>query len=83
MSYWRYGLIKENDYYHVEEIYYDKDFSKPNAWTDSNSVVGDSPKDVIKQLKMMIKDLKRNEGYFVKQPDCDNGLYFKKEEGNG
>lgn len=61
---WAYGLVKRDNVFSVEEVYFKTYYNNPHSITENCNVVGDDKKDVITTLKMMIKDIEKAEVYF-------------------
>lgn len=59
---WNYRLTKEStpdgDLYAIREVYYDNTTKKVLGWTEPIDVTGQSKKECIRTLKMMLKDAK-------------------------
>ena len=62
---WRFGIVKMDNFFTVEEVYYDKDIKKPGCYTERlSSASGESKQEVLDSLQMSIDDINRTGGYF-------------------
>ena len=63
---WNYRIIKrgsENEpeyYYALNEVFYEKN-GKPLAFGDADTIVGNSPEEIIEMLEMMLADAKKDQ----------------------
>ena len=63
---WNYRIIKRASkdepecYYALNEVFY-KENGKPMAFSDADTIVGNSPEEIVEVLKMMLKDAKKNQ----------------------
>jgi len=63
---WNYRIIKKHSpesdetHYILTEVFYDKN-GKPTAYADNNTILGDDKEEIIRVLKMMLKDAKKNQ----------------------
>lgn len=55
MTVWNYRLIKINDEYLVQEVFYNNEY-KPETYSDI-SIGGDTPEEVITNLKRLKRDV--------------------------
>ena len=62
---WSYRIIKrasENEpgyYYALNEVFYKKN-GKPMAFSDADTIVGNSPEEIIEMLEIMLADAKKD-----------------------
>jgi len=62
---WSYRIIKrasENEpeyYYALNEVFYKKN-GKPMAFSDADTIVGNSPEEIIELLEIMLADAKKD-----------------------
>jgi hypothetical protein len=62
MKYWRYQILRHTDeepvWYGLHEVYLDED-GKIKAHTERAEIVGDSPAEIVRTLKYMMKDVEK------------------------
>jgi len=66
---WNYRILKHMDdkpWYGLHEVYYDKEYKIVN-YTNDAIVVGDSVQEILRALKMMLKDASTNTVVRVKK----------------
>jgi len=62
---WNYRIIKRASkdepecYYALNEVFY-KENGKPMAFSDADTIVGNSPEEIIEVLEIMLADTKKN-----------------------
>jgi len=62
---WNYRIIKrvsENEpecYYALNEVFYERN-GNPMAFSDADTIIGNSPKEIIEVLEMMLADVKKD-----------------------
>ena len=72
---WNYRIIKHQHknpkdgyWYAVHEVYYDMPEKNSHSWTEEPiDIVGDTKKEVIEILEMMLKDVKNQKVFVPKQ----------------
>jgi hypothetical protein len=63
---WNYRIIKrasENKpeyYYALNEVFYESKSNRPMAFSDADTIIGNSPKEIIEVLEMMLADAKKD-----------------------
>jgi hypothetical protein len=64
---WNYRIIKRASkdepecYYALNEVFYESKTNRPMAFSDADTIVGNSPEEIVEVLKMMLKDAKKNQ----------------------
>jgi len=62
---WNYRIIKRTCpetgeiYYALNEVFY-RETGEPMAYSEHDEVIGDDPEEIIRVLKMMLKDAKKD-----------------------
>ena len=62
---WNYRIIKRGSknepeyYYALNEVFYKKN-GKPMAFSDADTIVGNSPEEIIELLEIMLSDVKKD-----------------------
>ena len=62
---WNYRIIKRMSkdepecYYALNEVFYESKTNRPMAFSDADTIIGNSPKEIIEVLEMMLADAKK------------------------
>ena len=63
---WNYRIIKRTSknepeyYYALNEVFYESKTKKPMAFSDADTIVGNSPEEIIELLEIMLADVKKD-----------------------
>ena len=63
---WNYRIIKRSSkdepecYYALNEVFYESKTNRPMAFSDADTIIGNSPKEIIEVLEMMLADAKKD-----------------------
>ena len=72
---WNYRIIKRKCletgevYYGLNEVFYTEK-GKLMAYSENDEVIGDTPKEIIQVLKMMLKDAKKDQPILTQEDFC-------------
>jgi len=64
---WNYRIVKRASkdepecYYALNEVFYESKTNQPMAFSDADTIIGNSPKEIIEVLEMMLADAKKNQ----------------------
>lgn len=64
---WNYRIVKRASkdepecYYALNEVFYESKTNQPMAFSDEDTVIGNSPEEIIKVLEMMLADAKKDQ----------------------
>jgi len=64
---WNYRIIKRTSknepecYYALNEVFYESKNNQLMAFSDADTVIGNSPEEIIKVLEMMLADAKKDQ----------------------